>query len=153
MWLTKNKKNIIIATGLAGLWIGISLLTGTACWFQSAFSLPCPACGSTRSVLELFNGNWHAAFIWHPLMPITIVLLPVIIPAVILFIRRKNKAAINIMLWVTFGVYMGVYVVRMIMYFPHTEPLVPHPDAMWRMLFRYIMDALPLFLSFTKSHI
>jgi len=128
----------MVLAGIAGLWLAISLLTGTACFVQSIVGLPCPGCGSIRSVQALWHGAWAAAFYWHPLVPITALLLPVAAPCFYVWRRKGRQRAVNIVLWCVLLAYLGVYVVRLAMFFPHTEPMSPHPDALWRLAIRYI---------------
>lgn len=37
------------------------------CLVKNVSGLPCPSCGSTRSVLSLFHGDLAGAFYWNPL--------------------------------------------------------------------------------------
>ena len=37
------------------------------CIFKQITSIPCPSCGSTRSLVSLFNGDFKGAFYWNPL--------------------------------------------------------------------------------------
>jgi len=60
---------------------------GDICPFRHLTGLPCPLCGMTRSVLCFFQGDWHAAFLWHPLGPsigisIIIGFLAMVIPGI-----------------------------------------------------------------------
>jgi len=36
------------------------------CWFKTISGLPCPACGSTSGIVEIFKGNFHKAFQYNP---------------------------------------------------------------------------------------
>lgn len=38
----------------------------TVCWFKTISGLPCPACGSTSGIVEIFKGNFHKAFHYNP---------------------------------------------------------------------------------------
>ncbi len=56
-------------------WLGYSFAFTTfsttndfsPCLFKSTTGLACPACGSTRSLMTLLQGNWREAFFWNPL--------------------------------------------------------------------------------------
>lgn len=70
---------------LAGYgWLAISWLHAgnggwTACLFKRVFHLPCPACGSTRSLLCLMQGDVQGAFMLNPngfLLALLLVLIP-----------------------------------------------------------------------------
>jgi hypothetical protein len=129
----KHKQNIIAMAGIAVFWLGISLITGTACWFQSVVGLPCPGCGLTRSFMALASGAWREAFFWHPLLPIAIALLPFALPLFIILRRHKQKKALEGMLWAMVFAILAVYAMRMLLYFPHTEPLTVHQNTLWRL--------------------
>jgi cytochrome bd-type quinol oxidase subunit 2 len=119
--------------------MGVSLLTGTACWFRLAIGLPCPGCGLTRSFAALLHGAFREAFFWHPLPLLALALLPVAVPLFIVLRRRQQSKAIAATLWVALAVILAVYAVRMLLYFPHTEPLTLHRDALWRLFLRNII--------------
>ena len=36
------------------------------CWFRTISGLPCPACGSTSGMIEIFKGNFYKAFHYNP---------------------------------------------------------------------------------------
>lgn len=38
----------------------------TICWFKTISGLPCPACGSTAGIVEIFKGHFHKAFHYNP---------------------------------------------------------------------------------------
>lgn len=74
-----SRRNLYIFLGVA-LFAGYTLIffeivshraakdvTPDLCFFKTVTGLPCPACGSTRSVLSLFNGNFSEALKINPL--------------------------------------------------------------------------------------
>lgn len=84
--MSKRKLYIFLAFAcLAGyIWIAISLLfpenqIWSGCLFRQLLHIPCPACGSTRSVMALLNGDWQAALYLNP-NGILLALLLVVIP-------------------------------------------------------------------------
>ena len=54
------------------------------CIFKYLTNIPCPSCGSSRSVLALFQGDLQAALWWNPL-GLLIFLILIISPFWILF--------------------------------------------------------------------
>jgi len=38
----------------------------TVCWFKTISGLPCPACGSTSGIIEIFKGHFLQAFQLNP---------------------------------------------------------------------------------------
>jgi hypothetical protein len=54
------------------------------CLFKHFTGLPCPSCGSTRSVLQLFQGNLREAFLFNPIGYVIFIVL-LIVPLWIIF--------------------------------------------------------------------
>lgn len=73
MGLTKNKFYFLLSVScLAGYaWLAYSGMSVSSsfnpCIFRHVTGIPCPSCGSTRSVLSLINGNILGAIQWNPL--------------------------------------------------------------------------------------
>jgi hypothetical protein len=125
-------KAALLTGGL--LWLGLALITGTLCWFQGALGVPCPSCGTTRAAVELFRGNLAGALYWHPLILITMVILPYF--ALRFVLGRCGVKLFSdkyILLGVLFA-YLFVFAVRMIMLFPNIQPMVPLETALWRQI-------------------
>jgi hypothetical protein len=57
---------------------------GGVCFIKHVTGIPCPSCGSTRSVLSLIHGNIAEALYWNPIGLILILIL-IITPFWILF--------------------------------------------------------------------
>ncbi len=77
------------AVGSTWLWIQnaslLPALTGdnSTCLIKSISGVPCPSCGTTRSILELLDGHFITALQWNP-MGIIVLLIMVISPVWIL---------------------------------------------------------------------
>jgi len=72
--------------------------------------IPCPACGMTRGWRAVLSLDFATAFSMHPLFPIPL----------LIFVPKLRKK------WVFFtvlGLFLAVYIVRMALLFPHTEPM------------------------------
>jgi hypothetical protein len=76
MTLSRNKLYIFIITAcLAGyIWLYWSLSNLSkinteieVCLIKNITTIPCPSCGSTRSVLAITQGNFNEAFFINPL--------------------------------------------------------------------------------------
>jgi len=118
------RKNMVIAFLLFGLFVGISFFseshgTGSICLIYNTTGIPCPTCGMTRSYLALIQGNLSQAILYHPLF----FLVPVLFYA---FLFQKKK-----LMYGLFILFMLVYIYRMILYFPHTEPMLYHWHSLW----------------------
>ncbi|MCL2775058.1 MAG: DUF2752 domain-containing protein [Oscillospiraceae bacterium] len=124
--LKQWKRHIpVMITGIC-CWIFLWYFTGTSCWIRSLFGIPCPGCGSTRAVIALFHGNIKEAMEFHPLIFVSLALIVAYIITLFfkinIFKVIKNKK-FNIFLWCVFGLYMGVYIIRMIFLYPRIEPM------------------------------
>lgn len=84
--LTRNKLYLLILVACAAgySWITLNFIYQTdaksttfgVCLFKHVTSLPCPSCGSTRSVLSLVEGHWMSSLLINPLgLPLAIFLL------------------------------------------------------------------------------
>ena len=72
-------------------WIGFQLLHPAMhhdgfdfCLFKNLTGVPCPSCGITRSILQLFNGEWTSSILINPL-GILAGLIMLIVPVWIVF--------------------------------------------------------------------
>lgn len=75
--MCRNQLYILLALLSAAAlgWLGYSFAFTTfstandfsPCLFKSTTGLPCPACGSTRSLMTLLQGHWQEALFWNPL--------------------------------------------------------------------------------------
>ena len=111
---------------IALFWILLWFLTGTSCWIRSFLGIPCPGCGSTRAVFALFRGDITKALKFHPLIFISLALIAAYIFISILKIDIFNKSKrkmLNIFLFCVFVLYFGVYITRMILFYPRIEPM------------------------------
>lgn len=75
---------LFISACIAGYaWLGISIgmeSPGVSagpeiCLFKSITDIPCPSCGSTRSVTHLLHGEFSSAFMMNPMGIITLLIL------------------------------------------------------------------------------
>ncbi len=78
----------------------------------------------TRAYMSLLEGDVKGAFYYHPLF-----LLPPIL-AIMLLLSYKKKITIKKWIWgVIFLLLIGVYIFRMLMQFPDTEPMTFYGSA------------------------
>ena len=119
----KLKRFLAVAAFLALYMLIAKIITGTSCFFQSTIGLPCPGCGLTRAFMSFFSLHIREAFGWHPLF----FYIPVLL-GVCLFKRLKYGAKelrwYSWFLWGSCALFIGIFAVRMALFFPHTEPFV-----------------------------
>lgn len=100
-------------------WLG----SGTKCVIKNVTGIPCPSCGMTRSYLHVLEGDFSAAFYDHPLF-FTVPFILII--AYVLSVKHDDKKLTKLLsaiLFILIGIFIGVYIYRMFLYFPHTDPL------------------------------
>ena len=106
---------VILLSAISGM------ITGIACPLYYLLGVPCPLCGMTRAYLAALRLDFATALSMHPLFWT----LPVIMIAVFIcpFFKNSDKA-FKIFYIVIGTLFISVWIVRMILYFPHTEPMI-----------------------------
>ncbi len=116
------------------------LILDISCVVRNATGFPCPSCGITRAYLALFKADFSMAFFMHPLFWI----LPIILILYIIkpnFFSNKSKQC-RFLLTLVIALFLVVYIIRMILFFPHTEPMNYNHDAYVNLLFEKINIAI-----------
>ena len=124
------KQNMPALTAGIFCWLFLSFLSGTSCWVRSISGFPCPGCGLTRAAAALFSGDIKKAFNYHPLIIVAIAFILVCIAAFIFNINILKTRA-RILLWCVFVLFTGVYIARMILFYPDTEPMTYLDTSLW----------------------
>ena len=100
------------------------------CFVELFLGIPCMGCGMTRATLHLFSFNFADAFHYHPLV--------YIMPFILFVIIFKNMQIINTIyrsrtFWISiFMLFVIVYIIRMVLYYPDIEPMTIYEDAYLR---------------------
>ena len=106
------------------------------CPISSVVAIPCPGCGMTRALLSAIKFNFTEAFRYHPLF--FVVILGFIV-AVVFYLKGDLKVLLNRKIAIPIALlFLLVYIIRMILYFPHTEPMVIDQNALVLRLWRFI---------------
>lgn len=100
--MSRNKLyTIILLLCAAGyVWLALSFKYSNAaeskdtgiCLFKKVTSLPCPSCGTTRSVISLINGDVVSAIKWNP-FGLIVMLFIIIAPIWIVYDLVNKKSA------------------------------------------------------------
>ena len=74
---------LLFLTASGYLWLLVGNDSGktlgwTRCLIRYIFHIPCPSCGTTRSVREMFRGEWLSALYYNPIGVLLAVLMVVI---------------------------------------------------------------------------
>jgi len=102
--MVRNKLYLLLFTACTAgyAWLTITYyrtvslaLEPGVCLIKRVTGIPCPSCGSTRSVLSVLNGDIAGALLWNP-FGIIIVCFLVIVPFWILFdVLRRQSTLFN----------------------------------------------------------
>jgi hypothetical protein len=117
----KHRQAIITAV-IFGIYVILAcIFTGGICVVRAVAGLPCPACGITRAFLSLFAFDLRGAFTAHPLF----LLAPVSLAFIVYNAKIKPVPArvYRVFLWSCAGAFIALYIVRMVLLFPHSEPM------------------------------
>jgi len=93
----------------------------TNCLVKRTIGIPCMTCGMTRAFENLFMLNIKEAFYFHPLF--------LLVPFIgLVFLLQETmffgKFYHSKLFWgIILLAFIVVYIIRMIMYFPNTEPM------------------------------
>ena len=114
------KKKLISKDNVPYIFLGVLLLAivirGNACILKNITGLPCPSCGLTRAYYAVLGGDIKTAFFCHPLFWA--------VPFIFIFAANYKKVKYNkLILLFILAVFLAVYIVRMILYFPDTPPM------------------------------
>jgi hypothetical protein len=119
------------------------LITKSTCIFMVILGLPCPGCGLTRAFAALFRLQLGAALWWHPLFW----LIPVML---IVFAVKRLKYGRGDVGWFTVfmtgstALLIAVFIVRMILRFPHTQPFVLNPYSFTQRIVYFVAGLFDL---------
>jgi len=104
---------------------------GNLCYLKSTIGLPCPGCGLTRAYLSLLNGNFKKAFHFHPLFFIPLIVVVIVLLNFQPFLEFAiiKKIYLNKIFWICIVVlFVILYIIRMILFFPNIEPMKFNED-------------------------
>lgn len=113
----------------------LNALFHNVCPLVLMVGLPCPACGFTRALLLVLQGQFVPAFYMHPM--IYMALLFLIYFCWMRYIKQKRVPFAKGIVVALLMVALGIYGYRMITYFPHKAPMVYEPNNLVRMVERY----------------
>jgi Protein of unknown function (DUF2752) len=100
--MTRNKLYFLLSTActFGYIWLTITIIRHTSgrpglevCLFKHLTTIPCPSCGSIRSILALLNGNIADSLYWNPFGLIIFTIL-VASPVWIIYDMITQKASL-----------------------------------------------------------
>lgn len=105
------------------------------CLFRAVTGVPCPSCGMTRAWFAAAQLDFQSAFQYHPLF----LLAPVLLLFLTDVIHWKPKTR-TIVLSCLALLFFAVYIVRMMLLFPHTPPMTPQENALLPRLLAWLRE-------------
>lgn len=120
-------KNLLILLAIGFFSYIYVINTGRSiCIFYNIFGIPCPACGMTRAMINLFKFNIREAFRYNPLF-IVLFIIPLV------FINNKKKLNISIII-----IFIAVWIVRMCLMFPDINPMIFNENAVIPIIIKFL---------------
>lgn len=104
--------HVSLVGGIALVFYLLSQILPTVCPIKLITDIPCPFCGMTRAHLEALSGNWKAAFTIHPLFPLGVPYLLLIIHEDVF--PKKYKRAVDIAIFICTALIIALYITRLI---------------------------------------
>ena len=113
---------------IGGAALTASLLGGfSICLVYNITGIPSPACGMVRAFMSL--PNIRTALAYHPLF-----FVPPFIPLMALTgLRVRNITSIMLII-----LFFIVWAARMVMFFPHTEPMLYNDNSLFELIRSFI---------------
>ncbi len=142
----KIKIGIIFLVVVAILSIIVNLLTngeGTICVISNTTGIPCPSCGLTRSVMLVLQFKFKEALVYHPL----VYLLPIWIPLLGYSLIKENGKLFTYTIYSIGLIAVVLWVIRMYLYFPEAEPMTYR----WESLFGKIISGIQKLVDNVKN--
>lgn len=133
--MTKYLKKIVFPLIL--LLVAVFILD-VGCPIRRLTGIPCPGCGMTRACLAAVRLDFAEAFRMHPLwfLIVPLLLLTVLHPGQLF----KSKRTENLFWGALTVLVVGVYLVRMLLLFPHTAPMDYDTGALFCRLWKFLSD-------------
>lgn len=92
------------------------------CPFLIATGFPCPGCGMTRAVFYLLTGRFGRGMALNPAAPLWIGFIACFF--IERYLRGRTPKYIKVLLAVVVLTTVGIYIYRMVNFFPGSPPLV-----------------------------
>ena len=116
--------------------MGLSLFAGISpCIIYHVIGLPCPACGLTRAFISLVRLEFGQAFIWHPFF-FVVPFVPLLALEHMPKGRSISPKLRNAIAFAVLGLFIVLWIVRMLLLFPHTPPMDYNNNSLLEWLIR-----------------
>jgi len=111
--ISESVKIYVIFIIIGGITLGVSLFTDISlCGIYHMTGIPCFSCGMGRAFRSL--PDIRLAFAYHPLF----FMVPFIPLLIIVNARVRNITSVALII-----LFIGIWIVRMVLLFPHTAPM------------------------------
>lgn len=111
----------------------MTIFVGTACPITLLTGFPCFACGMTRANILALQLRFGEAFAMHPLFFTSYI----VGAGVIIFTAKpewQDKLVVKISCYVLIAAFIGVYIYRMVAFYPETVPMVYNYDSIFGLI-------------------
>lgn len=111
----------------------VSLLGHGLCPSRELLGLPCPGCGLTRSILLILRGRFAESWQLQPFGYAWLALAMVFILERYV-LETRQRLWVGLLIVICIGM-VALYGYRMVMLFPHTEPMTYYEENMLRRIY------------------
>ncbi len=119
------------------LTMGVLHYSGIGCPVLFITGFPCPGCGMTRAFIALLDFDIITSIHYHPLCIIVIIMFCCYIlnefKIIAISKRVKNISLVSIL-----AMFIFVYIIRMIVMFPNTSPMLYNNDAIINKIYLFL---------------
>lgn len=137
LWL-RYRSFVLFCLAMAVLYAVLNL-AGIGCPIRFLTGISCPGCGMTRAMWQLLTLDLSAALEYHPLC---VMMIPVAALWLYFDIRRKPRAT-RILLGLTAGALVAVYLWRMLAGGDSVVVFSPREGFLYRLFSRWIPRLSP----------
>ena len=135
--LKKDMKEIIVPAIIFFIYYVIThFIWHSICPMVIVTGFPCPGCGLTRAGVLILHGKFVAAFVMHPFIYPTIILI--VCYAMFRYVFEKSVNKLNFISIVLILLMCIYYVYRMRYTFPGVQPMTYYPNNMLRFIYESI---------------
>lgn len=106
----RQYQDLILAVLVLAVYVHLSFVVTVKCPVRWLTGISCPSCGLSRAVFALCKLDFAAAWAANPAIFYLIPVAPVLLVAYL----RKAKKLTDVLLWITAGVLIAVYLYRIL---------------------------------------
>ena len=108
--ILRRYQDLILSVVVLAVYVGLSFVLPVKCLIRWLTGISCPGCGITRALFAVCQLDFAAAWQFNPMIFYLIPMVPVLLVAYL----RKAKKLTDVLLCITAGVMVVVYLYRLL---------------------------------------